>query len=75
MKRGILILFVLASIVGNAQYVNSIGVRGGLRGYGITYKQYFAPKLFLNVDGVGQSTQEIKGGEIIATLNLSLIHI
>lgn len=63
-----LVLFLSLSV--SAQYVNSIGVRGGLRGVGLSYKHFLAPKLFLVTDAVGSYSQELQGGELIATLNI-----
>jgi len=70
MRKIVFILSVFFSITVSAQYVNSFGLRGGLRGVGLTYKHYFAPKLFLNIDGVGTYSQELQGGEILAMLNV-----
>ncbi len=70
MKKLIFTLLVFFSVAVSAQYVNSFGLRGGLRGVGLTYKHYLAPKLFLNIDGVGTNSQELQGGEILAMLNV-----
>ena len=70
MKKLVFTLLVFFSVAVSAQYVNSFGLRGGLRGVGLTYKHYLAPKLFLNIDGVGTNSQELQGGEILAMLNV-----
>ena len=70
MKRIVLALSLLLSISASAQYVNSIGARGGLRGVGLTYKHYVAPQFFINLDGVGTFSQELQGGEIVGTINV-----
>ena len=57
MKKLVLIALSFVSITVSAQYINSFGVRGGLRGVGLTYKHYLAPKLFLNIDGAVESTE------------------
>lgn len=62
------LLFVSIGVCG--QYVNSFGVRGGLRGIGLTYKHYLAPKLFLNIDGAGTYSEQLQGGEMFAMLNI-----
>lgn len=70
MKKLFFTLLVFFSVAVSAQYVNSFGLRGGLRGVGLSYKHYLAPKLFLNIDGVGTNSQELQGGEILAMLNV-----
>ena len=70
MKKSMLFILTIISLSTTAQYVNSIGARGGLRGIGLTYKQYFAPNLFLNLDAVGTFSQELQGGELIGSLNV-----
>ena len=69
MKKIILLAFVLVSMSSYSQYVNSFGVRGGIRGVGLSYKQFLSPASFLNIEGVGQSSEQIKGGDLIATIN------
>jgi hypothetical protein len=61
---------VFFSVTVSAQYVNSFGARVGLRGLGLTYKHYLAPKFFLNIDGGGTYSQELQGGELFAILNV-----
>ncbi|MBI35424.1 MAG: hypothetical protein CMP67_08680 [Flavobacteriales bacterium] len=70
MRKTVFTLLLLTSFGVSAQYINSFGVRGGLRGVGLTYKHYLAPKLFLNVDGVGTYSQELQGGEVFAMMNI-----
>tara|TARA_Y100000589_G_scaffold292390_1_gene296507 strand:+ start:432 stop:935 length:504 start_codon:yes stop_codon:yes gene_type:complete len=70
MKKLVLIALSFISITVSAQYINSFGVRGGLRGVGLTYKHYLAPKLFLNIDGVGTYSEQLQGGELFAMLNI-----
>ncbi len=70
MKRIFLIASIFISVTVSAQYINSFGVRGGLRGVGVTYKHYVAPKLFLNLDGIGTFSQELQGADIVATINV-----
>lgn len=70
MKRLILVASIFISLSASAQYINSIGARGGLRGVGLTYKHYVAPKLFLNLDGIGTFSQELQGAEVVATINV-----
>ena len=70
MKKLVLLTLLFVSITVSAQYVNSFGVRGGLRGIGLTYKHYLAPKLFLNIDGAGTYSEQIQGGELFAMLNI-----
>ena len=70
MKKLVLIALSFISITVSAQYINSFGVRGGLRGVGLTYKHYLAPKLFLNIDGAGTYSEQLQGGELFAMLNI-----
>mgnify|MGYP001308851564 CR=1 FL=1 len=70
MKKLIFVLSVFFSITVSGQYVNSLGLRGGLRGVGLTYKHYLSPNFFLNLDGVGTYSQQLQGGEIVAILNV-----
>ena len=70
MKKLVLIALSFISITVSAQSINSFGVRGGLRGVGLTYKHYLAPKLFLNIDGVGTYSEQLQGGELFAMLNI-----
>ena len=70
MKKLVLIALSFISITVSAQYINSFGVRGGLRGLGLTYKHYLAPKLFLNIDGAGTYSEQLQGGELFAMLNI-----
>jgi len=70
MKKLFFTLSILISFSVSAQYVNSFGVRGGLRGVGVTYKHFLAPKLFLTADAVGTKSQELQGGELIAAINV-----
>ena len=70
MKKIFLVASIFISVIASAQYVNSFGVRGGLRGVGATYKHYLVPRLFLNLDGIGTFSQELQGADIIATVNV-----
>lgn len=70
MKNSFVIFSFFISLITSAQYENSIGVRGGLRGLGISYKHFLAPKLFLVSDLVGTSSQELLGAELIASVNI-----
>ena len=70
MKKLVLIALSFISITVSAQYINSFGVRGGLRGVGLTYKHYLAPKLFLNIDGAVTYSEQLQGGELFAMLNI-----
>lgn len=70
MKNIVIIASLIISLSSSAQYFNSVGVRGGLRGIGLSYKQYFAPQIFMNLDGIGTYSQELQGGELIGTINV-----
>ena len=69
MKKLFILAFVLVYMSSYSQYVNSFGVRGGFRGLGLSYKQFLSPAAFLNIEGVGQSSEQIKGGDLLATIN------
>lgn len=70
MKKLFVVILMFVSVVVSAQYVNSVGIRGGLRGIGLTYKQYIAPQFFLNFDGVTTMSEQLQGGELVATFNV-----
>ena len=70
MKKLLFIFTFFISLSSSAQYVNSFGVRGGLRGAGLSYKHFLAPKFFLVTDVVGTYSQELVGAELIASFNI-----
>ena len=70
MRKLVFIVLLFVSIKVSSQYINSFGVRGGLRGVGLTYKHYLAPKFFLNIDGAGTYSEQLQGGELFAMFNI-----
>jgi hypothetical protein len=61
---------VIFSTTLSAQYNQSIGVRGGGRGVGVTYNYYIGPKPFIQLDAIGVSSAELQGGVLIASYNM-----
>lgn len=70
MKKIILLLLIVSGLNMNAQYDQSIGLRGGLRGVGITYNYYLGPKPFINIDLIGNMGQQIEGGLAFVSFNM-----
>jgi hypothetical protein len=70
MKKFLVIIILILPLLSSAQYQNSFGARAGLRGVGLSYKHFLAPKLFLVTDAVSTYSQELKGAEIIASFNV-----
>ncbi len=69
MKNIFVLVLIVVSIPLSAQYNQSIGVRGGERGIGVTYNFHIAPKPFLQFDAIGVFSDKLQGGIILATLN------
>lgn len=70
MRKIILFILVVSSVSLNAQYNQGIGVRGGERGFGLTYNYFFGPKPFFTLDVIGNMTQEIEGGIVMGSFNM-----
>lgn len=70
MRNLFLVLFVCIGFSSNAQYSQSIGLRGGLRGVGFTYNYYLGPKPFINIDVMGTKSQQLQGGLAFLSFNL-----
>tara|TARA_X000000368_G_C22955512_1_gene678569 strand:+ start:143 stop:646 length:504 start_codon:yes stop_codon:yes gene_type:complete len=69
MKNLIILSLIIISIPLSAQYNQSIGLRGGARGTGLTYNFHIGAKPFLQFDAIGVNSQELQGGIILASIN------
>lgn len=65
MKKYILFsLAIVLATISTAQYDRSIGIQGGVRGIGITYKYFLSPSNFIEIDGQGSFANNRQGGFI-----------
>tara|TARA_B110000211_G_C14001557_1_gene518710 strand:+ start:51 stop:554 length:504 start_codon:yes stop_codon:yes gene_type:complete len=70
MKNILFVSIILISTSISAQYNQSVGLRGGGRGVGVTYNYHIGPKPFLQFDAIGVFSDELQGGIVLASYNM-----